>query len=73
MGKYTKIMQESNGLEIQMAERERSSPGHYFNPRNKVLLYLLKQVENEGCLRVCVTTPAKWGTGDVRLVDVWFT
>ena len=56
-----------------MAESERSSPGHYFNPRNKVLLYLLKQVENEGCLRVCVTTPAKWGTGDVRLVDVWFT
>ena len=73
MGKYIKIMQESNGIEIQIAESWRSSPGHNFNPRNKVLLFLLKQIENEGCLRVCVTTAVKWRMGNVRLVDVWCT
>lgn len=38
-GKYTKIVQESNGIKIQMAESCRGSPGYNFNPRNKVLLF----------------------------------
>ena len=43
-GRYTKTVQESNSIKIQMAEVWRDGLGHNFNLRNKALLFQQRPV-----------------------------